>query len=521
MQRVAAVSRALPEGRHLINLCEHRDYFLIACCAALVRGHTNLLPSSRAEGVVGRSGGREPRQLPLRRRIRRSAPARKSAPRSSLKQDLAYCNFELPGDHVAVKAFTSGSTGTPQGHTKLWRSFSRSSALNAMRMREVLEPVHGSARPWIVATVPPQHMYGLETSVLLPLLSDMAVHAGRPLFPADIAAALAEVPEPRVLVTTPVHMRAIAASGQEFPAHGAGPVRDRAARCRAFEAIETQLDTAVLEMFGSTETCVIATRRTSSEQAWHLYPEVILEPDADGVAVNAPWFAAPMRLQDLIERRPGNRFIIRGRNADMVEVAGKRASLADLTRRLLAIPGVQDAVVFQPEATAAGVVRRVAALVVAPTSRPSHQRAARAQRRLRLHPASAGARARHSRATKWANSPAIGCSPPFAPRRVESGRALEAVHLHEQLGAADIRVEDDGLSLRRKALADQRFHLRQQSGVTQIDLQQALGAETRCDGGRVTGGTLQHVREIRDGFVELRAQVAGMARGVADDAGSA
>ncbi len=31
--------------------------------------------------------------------------------------------------------------------------------------------------------------------------------------------------------------------------------------------IETQLDTTLLEMFGSTETCVIATRRTSSMAA--------------------------------------------------------------------------------------------------------------------------------------------------------------------------------------------------------------------------------------------------------------
>jgi hypothetical protein len=52
MQQVAAVAKALPDGRHLINLCEHRDNFLIACCAALIRGHTNLLPSTRAEGVV-------------------------------------------------------------------------------------------------------------------------------------------------------------------------------------------------------------------------------------------------------------------------------------------------------------------------------------------------------------------------------------------------------------------------------------------------------------------------------------
>jgi len=368
MRKVVAVSRALPEGRHLINLCEHRDSFLIACCAALVRGHTNLLPSSRADGVVAEVAALNPGSYRCDDDFVRAASEAASEERKGV--GATYCAFELPGDHVAVKAYTSGSTGTPQAHTKLWRSFSRSSALNAMRMRECLEPVYGSAQPWIVATVPPQHMYGLETSVLLALLSDMAVHAGRPLFPADIAAALAEVPEPRVLVTTPVHMRAIVASGQKFPRVALVLSATAPLDAELAKQIEMQLDTTLLEMFGSTETCVIATRRTSNEQPWHLYPEVMLEPDADGVNVNAPWFAAQMRLQDVIERQPGNRFVIRGRNADMVDVAGKRASLADLTRRLLAIPGVQDAVVFQPDAAASGVVRRVAALVVAPTLTP-------------------------------------------------------------------------------------------------------------------------------------------------------
>ncbi len=366
MRKVVAVSRELPEGRHLINLCEHRDTFLIACCAALVRGHTNLLPSSRAEGVVEEVAAMNPGSYRCDDEFVRSAG--EQAARGSLADGVGatYCAFEMPGEHVAVKAYTSGSTGTPQAHTKQWRSFSRSSALNAMRMRECMEPVYGSAQPWIVATVPPQHMYGLETSVLLALLSDMAVHAARPLFPADIAAALAEVPEPRVLVTTPVHMRAIVASGQRFPRVALVLSATAPLDAELAKRIESLLDTTLLEMFGSTETCVIATRRTSSEKSWHLYPEVMLEPDAEGVNVNAPWFASPMRLQDVIERQPGNRFVILGRNADMVDVAGKRASLADLTRRLLAIPGVEDAVVFQPEAAPSGVVRRVAALVVAP-----------------------------------------------------------------------------------------------------------------------------------------------------------
>jgi acyl-coenzyme A synthetase/AMP-(fatty) acid ligase len=50
----------------------------------------------------------------------------------------------------------------------------------------------------------------------------------------------------------------------------------------------------------------------------------------------------------------------------MLEIAGKRASLSELSRRLLAIPGVQDGVVFQLEAADALGVHRIAALAVAP-----------------------------------------------------------------------------------------------------------------------------------------------------------
>jgi acyl-coenzyme A synthetase/AMP-(fatty) acid ligase len=385
MQRVALTARALPgDARYLINLCEHREHFLIAFCAALMRGHTNLLPSSRASGVVDEvaalnSGSYRCDDETVSRALSAHEVARDTAGWQGVGMDAnsaddasTACGLAVPAEHVVVKAFTSGSTGAPQGHIKFWRSFAGSTEQNALRIRECLAGEHADARPWIVATVPPQHMYGLETSIILPLLSDMAVHAGRPLFPADIAAALAEVPEPRVLVTTPVHMRAIASSGQAFPRMALVVCATAPLDVDLAQAIERQLGTTVLEMFGSTETCVIATRRTSRDREWHLYPGVTLTPDSEGASVNAPWFVAPMRLQDLIELHANDRFTVYGRNADMIEVAGKRASLADLTRRLLAIPGVQDAAVFQPDASSNGAVRRVAALVVAPGLTSEH-----------------------------------------------------------------------------------------------------------------------------------------------------
>ena len=49
----------------------------------------------------------------------------------------------------------------------------------------------------------------------------------------------------------------------------------------------------------------------------------------------------------------------------MIEIAGKRASLADLTRRLLAIDGVRDGVICQSATPDATGVRRIMAAVVA------------------------------------------------------------------------------------------------------------------------------------------------------------
>ena len=360
--RLAAV---LPRGAHLINLCERRHDFLRAYCAALVRGQSSLMPPSRAPEVVEELLAAHPGSYRCDDELVERACAGTDSAASRIADPHA---LKVPAAHVAERAFTSGTTGPPRAHVKRWGSFRASTRLNAARMREWLHD-YGRARPWIVATVPPQHMYGTETSVLLPLLADMAVHAGRPLFPADVAAALAEVPEPRVLVTTPVHLRTLVASGQSFPPialvlSATAPLDLELAR-----QVETSLPTRVLEMFGSTETCVIATRRTALGQPWHLYPGVSLRPEADGTRVEAPWFDAPTTLQDVIELEGEGRFSVRGRSIDMVEVAGKRASLADLTRRLLAVPGVRDAAVFQPEERAhagAAAVRRVAALAVAP-----------------------------------------------------------------------------------------------------------------------------------------------------------
>jgi len=363
LAQVLQLASALPDPACAVNLCEQRANFLIAWCAAVVRGQINLLPASRAPQVIADVRA----AFPDNHLIDDEVVARVLA--QALPASLPALP-QIPTGQVVQIGFTSGSTGTPSAHAKRWGSLHFNTRFNGERIRECLGA--GAATANLVATVPPQHMYGTETTVLLPLLAGMAVHGGRPLFPRDAAEALAEVPAPRVLVTTPVHLRTLLASTQEFPPiavvlSATAPLDAALAR-----QVAVRLGAPLLEMFGSTETCVIATRLTAHESGWRLYPGVSVEPAADHAWVRAAWFDQPMRLQDVVELSAEGRMLVRGRNVDMVEIAGKRASLSDLTRRLLEIPGVRDAVVFQPsdaEAAAQGVgrVHRIAAAVVAPT----------------------------------------------------------------------------------------------------------------------------------------------------------
>jgi acyl-coenzyme A synthetase/AMP-(fatty) acid ligase len=352
---VAAIAATLPAGT-MINLCEDRFNFLLAFGAALFAQQTTLLPASRAPDAVAELTSIRPQSYCL-------GDAEVNLALKHVSNKTA--TLHVRDDHVGLIGFTSGTTGGPQGHSKSWGSLRASSALVAKATRTALHLGEADVIPWLVATVPPQHMYGMELSVLLPMLGAMAVHHSRPLFPADIAAALSEVPEPRILLSTPVHLRALLKSTQYLPAL-AGVISATAPLDPQIAAdIERRFSTTLLEVFGSTESCNFATRQTAREAAWQMYEGVVLTPRPDSTLVSAPWFDKTVLLPDIVEVLPNNRFVVRGRSSDFVDIAGKRASLADLTRRLLAVEGVQDAIVLPAEHTT-GRVERIAALAVAP-----------------------------------------------------------------------------------------------------------------------------------------------------------
>ena len=267
----------------------------------------------------------------------------------------------LAPDTLVAYVFTSGTTGVPVPHPKTWGPLVRCVRAGAER----LKLTSGTA---LLATVPAQHMYGFESSVLLPLLAGAALAAERPFYPADIVHALAALPRPRGLITTPIHLRALLAAPGLLPAaehivSATAPLDAPLAR----EA-EARFGAPLIEIYGSTETGQLASRRTALEREWQLWPDITLSAEAGRAWARGGHLEQPTELCDQIEILPASRFHLHGRLADLVNIAGKRSSLAYLTHQLLAIEGVRDGAFFFPRHSPGGEtgVRRLAAAVVAP-----------------------------------------------------------------------------------------------------------------------------------------------------------
>lgn len=361
----AALAARLPAGGHVFNLCEDRYRFAVTFAAALLAGRTNLFPANRHDDTLRRVAADCPDAIAVA-----EEPVAALGTRVVLYPPLETERIaplaavpRIPADHVAAIVFTSGSTGAPQPNLKRWGRLVASARMAA----DALGLAHAPGFA-VVGTVPPQHMYGFESTVLLPLLAGGTLHPGRPLFPADVHAAVASLPPPRVLVTTPIHIRACVEAALDWPplariVSAAAPLDAALAA-----AAERQFGAPVHEIYGFTEAGQVATRRTTSDAAWRAMGDLRLVGDGAGWAVEGSAVEGRVAVADRVRPLDGSggaAFLLEGRAADLVNVAGKRASLADLNRLLAAIPGVADGV-FHVPAHAGERVERLMAFVVAP-----------------------------------------------------------------------------------------------------------------------------------------------------------
>ena len=344
IEAAAALAAALPSRRYVLNLCRDRYRFIVGLGAAMIARRITLLPPGHGEAAM--------------RDIRRDfgdlccladhedipagietvlAPA---AARGRASREIA----AFPGEQPAAIVFTSGSTGPPTPHVKSWGSLVHGAL--ALGRHLGWTP---TSRPSIVGTVPAQHMFGLETTVMLPLQWCGAVDAGRPLLPFDIEAAVCAAPAPAWLMTTPLHLHACVSDGIDLRGSLRGVISSTmpldAGLARSAEEL---CGCPVEEIYGCSETGMIAMRRGASGPTWTLCEGVRMEAQDGATRVAGGHIEQPFALADLVEIAGKDSFRLLGRAGDLIKVAGKRASLEALNARLRKVPGVSDGVFYVP-----------------------------------------------------------------------------------------------------------------------------------------------------------------------------
>ena len=352
----------LPAGKHILNVCRDRYHFSVGLAAAIISNKISLLPPTHTLEMVSQLQAYATDVFCLHDNDDCDiALPRLSYPIMPQYHAQKVLIPQINTEQLIAIVFTSGSTGQPNPHPKRWGSLVHNVQAQAKRLQ-----LSSNIQYSIIGTIPPQHMYGFESTVLLPWQSGNALSHTQPFYPADICSAMQATPAPRILVSTPLHLRLLLDSGLNIPEaalvlSATAPLSDSLAH-----KVEAALKAPLIEIYGSTETGQIATRRTTHGNSWHLLPEIKLIQKGEQVFAEGGHVEIATLLNDIIELTEPSYFLLHGRTQDLINIAGKRSSLANLNHHLNAIEGVIDGAFYMPDERSHDHVTRLSACVVAP-----------------------------------------------------------------------------------------------------------------------------------------------------------
>ncbi|WMY72885.1 AMP-binding protein [Buttiauxella selenatireducens] len=249
----------------------------------------------------------------------------------------ALTSFEPVPDDAGVVFFTSGSTGEPTQIFKTLCALDEEIVWLAALWGEDLHDCR------LVGSVSHQHLYGFTFRVMLPMALGLACDALMIHFPEQLAARAAH---PLLFISSPAFLKRLdinlAAPVFKRVISAAGKLDDDTAQ----QAL-AWLKTPVSEIYGTTETGVLAWREHDKpDPEWQAFPAVQFTPQGDGWRVASPLIhQGHVQLDDILEFTAQRRFRLIGRRDRIVKIEEKRISLSEIERRLMALPGIEDAAV--------------------------------------------------------------------------------------------------------------------------------------------------------------------------------
>lgn len=350
-----------------IPLClaaEGRDVIAAALLAAVASGSVLALPhsfSARAlrqmQDLTGFTTAIVDVDRELSHGTRCLRPqdlARLSPP--SLSERLVNPNAEL------VKLFTGGSTGA----AKIWSKSVSNIFAEAEFMASRYEINDSDC---ILATVTPYHIYGFLFSVVIPLVANAKIVAQSPFFPAEIDRCMNDY-SVTVLASVPAHYRALqgrclhGSLRLAFSSAGMLPEEDNNGFC-------SRNSTAIVEVYGSTETGGLASRnRVAGEAFFTALAPVEYRIKEERLYVRSPFISPDVPREndnwflsgDRVQQQGENTFSLYGRADAITKVAGERVDLDEIRDLLQEQKGVAECVVL-PLKDSTGRGNRIAALI--------------------------------------------------------------------------------------------------------------------------------------------------------------
>lgn len=240
-------------------------------------------------------------------------------------------------DKQVIELFTSGSTGQPKRVMKNIASLDQEATLLAARFAERLE---GSR---VVASVLPQHLYGLTFRIFLPMSLGLAMHAAMIYYTEQLSALPSQYRY--LFVSSPAFLKRL---DRQLTPPPVAMVLSAGGMLPRKDVMDAQSWFGIWadEIYGSTETGILAWRhRVEDDTPWLAFPGVDIVAEGDAFRVISPMIAEKtgLLIDDILHFDDDGRFRLSGRRGRVVKIEEKRISLSEIEHRLMAMDGIVDA----------------------------------------------------------------------------------------------------------------------------------------------------------------------------------